>query len=229
MLFFVTLPIFQHQTNIYIMFKQVKIILCSLLLVALSILAQAQTEKIQMSSNIKGAYMGSVIYPGFKLGVERPYKHIEKTKRSGKVIEKDRFVSFNLGFYYHKTFHDNLYLLVERTRRRTAPSGFFVETSPGIGVSRTFLSDATYTVDDAGKVAKVSGAGYTYAMLSLAAGIGYDFSKKSDNRPYAIYLKPSVFVIAPYNSFVYFRPTVELGVIYKPKTFWTKDVKEVKK
>jgi hypothetical protein len=211
------------------MIKQVKIIAFLMLFMASNFLAQAQTEKVEMSSNIKGAYMGSVIYPGFKLGVECPYRHIEKTKRSGKVIQKDRFLSYNLGFYHHTTFHDNLYVLVERTRRRTAPSGFFMETSPGIGISRTFLGGTTYNVSDAGEVTKKNAAGYTYAMLSFAAGIGYDFSKKSDSRPFAMYLKPSIFILAPFNSFVYARPTVELGLIYKPKNFWSKNVSNLKK
>jgi hypothetical protein len=211
------------------MLKQVKITSLSLLLVAMSFLAQAQTEKIEMSSNIKGAYMGSIIYPGFKVGIERPYKHIEKMKKNGKVITKDRLLSLNLGFYHHPTFHDNLYLLLERTRRRTTPKGFFVETSPGIGISRTFLGGTTYNVSDAGEVSKKTAAGYTYAMVSLAGSLGYDFSKKSDNRPYAVYLKPSLFLMFPYNSFLYARPTVELGVIYKPKNFWSKNVNNIKK
>jgi hypothetical protein len=215
--------------QIKIMFKQVKIILFSMLFVASHFLAQAQNEKTEAATNIKAAYMGSIVYPGFKVGIERPYKHIEKTKKNGKVIQKDRFLSLNLGFYKHQTFHSNVYLLAERIRRRTAPSGFFMETAPGIGVSRTFLDGTTYNVSDAGEVTKKTAAGYTYAMLSLAGSIGYDFSKKSENRPFAMYLKPSVFVMLPYNSFVYARPTLELGIIYKPSNFLNHDIKNIKK
>ncbi len=169
-------------------------------------------------TSIKAAYMGSIIYPGFKLGVERPFKVIQKEKRS-KTILKERYWTYNLGFYKHQTFHTNTNLLVERQKRRQYPNGFFIETAPGIGYSRTFLGGETYKVDESGTVSKKSGAGYNYAMLSFAAGLGYNFSKKK-GIPIKVYFKPSVFILAPYNSFVYSRPTVELGLVYTPNSFW---------
>jgi hypothetical protein len=49
-------------------------------------------------------------------------------------------------------------------------------------------------------------------MWSLAGGFGYDFSK-TKNQPFKIYLKPSLFVLSPYNSSIYIRPTYEIGII----------------
>ncbi len=180
------------------------------------VLAQENIKMPQIS--IKAAYMGSIIYPGFKLGIERPFKVIQKENKS-KTISKERYWTYNLGFYKHKTFHSNTYLLVERQKRRQYPNGFFIETAPGIGYSRTFLDGETYKVDNNGTVSKKSAIGHNYAMLSFAAGLGYDFSKKKEI-PIKAYFKPSVFILTPFNSFVYARPTVELGVIYTPKSFW---------
>jgi hypothetical protein len=182
----------------------------------------AQNTVKMPETGIKAAYLGSIKYPGFKLGIERPYKiiQVEKTKSWGtKTILKERYWTLNLGYYHHPTSHDNLYLLAEWQLRRQKSNGWFFEFAPGLGYSRTFLDGTTYTVSDNGGVSKKNLAGYNYTILSIAGGFGYDFSKKKD-LPIKAYFKPSLFFLAPYNSFVYFRPTVELGVVFTPHGFW---------
>jgi hypothetical protein len=202
-----------------------KIIFASLVflsLVASYNVSYAQDPKEVPSTGFKASYMGSVIYPGLKLGVERPIKviHLEKEKRKGlKVLSKEKYLTLNLGFYHHPTFHDNFYMLAEYQMRRQKSSAWFREFSPGLGYSRTFLDGSSYNVSDMGEVTKSNAAGYTYAILSLAGGFGYDFSKKSDT-PLKAFIKPSLLLMAPYNSFVYARPTVELGVVYSAGNFW---------
>jgi hypothetical protein len=173
-------------------------------------------------TGLKASYLGSIIYPGFKLGIEKPYKviQVEKTKSWGtKTILKERYWTLNLGYYHHPTFHDNLYLLAEWQMRRQKSNGWFFEFAPGLGYSRTFLAGTTYAVSDNGEVSKKTAAGYNYAMFSIAGGFGYDFSKKKD-LPIKAFFKPSLFVMAPYNSFIYARPTVELGIVFTPDGFW---------
>jgi hypothetical protein len=179
--------------------------------------AEAQDNLGFSHAGIKAAYMGSVTYPGFKVGVEIPTKIITKTKQKSwgtKTILKERSWTLNLGFYHHPDFHSNLYLLVERQFRRQYSKGFFMDFAPGVGYSRTFLGGATYALDaDGNGVTKKSLVGYNYLMLSLAGSFGYDFSK-TQHQPFKMYLKPSLFTISPYNSFVYIRTTYEIGVIY---------------
>jgi hypothetical protein len=185
--------------------------------------ANAQnTTKVDLPQvGLKTSYLGSIIYPGFKIGIEKPYKVtvVEKQKKWGtKTILKERYWTLNLGYYHHPTFHDNLYLLAEWQMRRQKSNGWFFEFAPGLGYSRTFLGGTTYNVDDNGGVSKVSAAGYNYAMLSIAGGFGCDFSKKTGTDVKAFF-KPSIIVMAPYNSFVYARPTVELGVVFSLEKF----------
>jgi hypothetical protein len=184
-------------------------------------MANAQDSKPTSNKSLKIAYLGSIIYPGFKVGLERPYriKQINKKKNWGtKTIIRERALALNLGFYHHQTFHDNLYLLGEWQFRRQQPKGMFYEFAPGLGYSRTFLGGTTYKVDDNGVVSKQNMAGYNYAMASIAGGLGYDFSAKKI-APIKVYVKTSLLVMAPYNSFIYPRPTIELGLIYKLKSF----------
>ena len=194
-------------------------LLCIGLLCLLRVHAQNSVELPPMG--IKASYVGSILYPGFKVGIEQPYRihQLNKKKSWGtKTIFKERYWTLNLGYYHHASFHDNLYLLAEWQLRRQKSSGLFFEFAPGLGYSRTFLGGTTYEVDDKGGVSKVTAAGYNYAMLSIAGGIGYDFSKKTD-LDFKIFLKPSILVMAPYNSFFYIRPTVELGIIFSPSNF----------
>lgn len=181
------------------------------------------------SSSIKVAYMGSVIYPGFKIGVERPSK-ITILEKKSKTVFKEKYWTYNLGFYHHATFHSNAFMLVERQSRRQFSEGFFLEGAIGLGYSRTFLGGTTYTVNDIGDVAIKRFAGYNYGMLSFSSGIGYDFYKKNKH-PIKAYFKPSLFLLAPSNSFIYARPTVEIGVIYSSKSFWKSNpsIKNIKK
>ncbi len=193
--------------------------------------SKAQSTVELPKTGIKASYMGSLTYPGFKIGIERPYKviQIDKTKSWGtKTILKERYLTLNLGFYHHQTFHDNLFLLAEWQLRRQKSNGWFFEFAPGLGYSRTFLGGTTYKVSENGEVTKKPLAGYNYAMFSISHGFGFDFSKRKAI-PLKAYVKPSLFVLAPYNSFVYIRPTVELGIICSPSdVFKAKPVLKVR-
>jgi hypothetical protein len=183
--------------------------------------AYAQKDSLYAKAGLKTAYMGSIIYPGLKFGIEQPIKvkRIDKTKSWGvKSIYLEKYLTINLAYYHHPTFHNNLYLLAEWQMRRQKSKGLFFEFAPGLGFSRTFLGGATYDVSDEGKVTKKNLAGYNYAMISIAGGLGYDFSKKI-NSPFKVYLKPSIFFLLPYNSFFYGRPTIEIGMIYSSFQF----------
>jgi hypothetical protein len=90
--------------------------------------SKAQSIVDLPKTGIKTAYMGSITYPGFKIGLEYPYKviQLDKTKSWGtKTILKERYITLNLGFYHHPTFHDNFYLLAEWQLRRQKSNGWF--------------------------------------------------------------------------------------------------------
>jgi hypothetical protein len=201
-----------------------------------SVLLWCTTLKAQNSSyenpttNIKFAYMG-VKSPGFKIGIERPFriKQINKTKRWGtKTILKEHSLSANFGYYHHKEYHNNLFILGEWQYRRVQPKGMFYEFASGVGYSRTFIDGISYKTDNQGNVKARRFAGNNYGMFSLATGIGYDFEKKNI-LPAKLYLKSSIYIFAPYNSFFYVRPTIEVGFSYKLKSFFKPNPKLVAK
>ena len=104
------------------------------------------------------------------------------------------------------------------TMRRAKENGFFTEFGAGLGYSRTYLGATTYEVDNTGGVDIIKSAGYKYAMIITGVGLGYDFSKKK-GVPISVFYKFNMIGMFPYNSSLYFRPIMELGIIYKPINF----------
>lgn len=194
-----------------------------LLLIFGSELCFSQTDTIRyerMSTALKVSYNSSLIYPGARLGLESPFSKIFVTRRE-KSIVKEQFLTSNVSFYHHPGFHDNWYFTLGWLKRRTKPKGFFNEFSPEIGYSRTFLGGTTYTVNNSGEISKKKLAGYSFALVSVGEGIGYDFK----TRPFLVFSKINLLCMFPYNSTIYFRPALEAGLIYKPSDFLRMRVK----
>jgi hypothetical protein len=91
-----------------------------------------------------------------------------------------------------------------------------------LGISQTFLDGTTYKINETGSFDKVNLAGHTYFMASVMGDVGYDFKVKKD-KPFKAYFKYGLLILAPFNSFILPRPTVELGVITSLSTFKKKD------
>jgi hypothetical protein len=180
------------------------------------------------SSQLTLSYISTLIYPGTSFGIEFPVNTIfvsKQNKPAGvKDYTKERFITTNLSWYHHPAFHDNIYLSAGWMMRRTKSRGFLTEFSPELGVSRTFLGGTTYQVDDNGNATIKKFAGYYYALVSIGGGIGYDFSK-TKQLPFLIFSKFNVLLMFPYNSTIYLRPVVEIGLIYKPSDFLSLKVK----
>lgn len=186
-------------------------------------LCPAQNDSINKSIdrhlNFKLSYNSSLIYPGISTGIEFPLHryYVKKLKKQGKEksFTKDRFISGNLNWYHHSEFHDNIYLTAEWVMRRTSRKGFISEFSCGPGYSRIFLGGTTYRVDDKGNISVVKLAGYNYALISVGGGFGYDYFVKKQ-LPFSVFGKMNIISMFPYNSTIYFRPVLELGIRYMP-------------
>ncbi len=190
------------------------------LLLALPISAQEATSaRNKTSSAIRAGFNGSLIYPGFRGGLEYPYKRIDITRYRGKKAPKhrlkDRALTAELGFYHHPGFHDNYYLLFGYLFRQHRARQWYWEFDPACGYSRTVLGGETYWVNHQTRVVnRVQWPGYHYAMLSLGGGLG-----KAITPTLTGYSRLSALIMAPSNNIVYLRPTLELGLMLRPKHF----------
>jgi hypothetical protein len=187
------------------------------------LLCQAQNDSInnlpESRFNLKLSSNSSLIYPGISAGIEFPVHQVRNqvwiVKSPSRSFYRRRYISGNISWYHHPEFHDNLYLTAEWIMRRTRSGGFTSEFSAGPGYSRTFLGGTTYKVSDNGAVTIIKNAGYSYALITLGGGFGYDFSMKK-RIPVSVFSKMNLISMFPYNSTLYFRPVLELGVRYSP-------------
>ena len=204
-----------------------------ILVMLCSSLCMAQNDSIMKSStqkfNLKLSYNSSLIYPGISAGIEFSAKKpdIGRTKNhSGyKFYTRYRFITGSLNWYHHPYFHDNVYLTAEWVMRRTNSRGFISEFSAGPGISRTFLGGTTYRVNNSGDISVVKLAGYYYALITIGGGLGIDYYEKKQ-LPFSAVVKMNLISMFPYNSTVYVRPVVELGIRYMPSKIKSKQKKK---
>ena len=190
----------------------------AILLLMISVLCGAQIDSTNLlhrnGTSLNISYNTSVIYPGFCSGIEFPVKPGKYKKLINKTIITDRLIEGNINFYHHPYFHDNLYLTASWIMRRTNSKGLISEFSVGPGLSRTFIGGTTYEVLENSEVSIKRMSGYYYALLSLGGGFGYDFSIKKQ-LPVSVFTNFKLISMFPYNSIVYIRPVLGIGLRYR--------------
>jgi hypothetical protein len=175
---------------------------------AVSLFVQGEPVATTMvSSNLKIAFNGSILYPGLRCGLEFPIRQTDLKailkNNAWKNVSKKRCVTLELGYYHHPSFHDNVFLFLGWQTRKQRPKGFFTEFASALGYSRTFLGAETYLVDNnTGNIGRVHQAGYNYAVLALGGGLDYALRHKS-----ALYLRTSLLTMFP-----------SINIIYPPTT-----------
>lgn len=180
------------------------------------ITVKATDSDYEPKTAVRGSFMGALFSPGFKVGVEMPYKYkkIEKIRKEiTKVHYKERYLAISLSMYNQQNFHTNYIFQLDWQLRKQRSRGFFFDFGPCIGFSRTLLDGSAYTVDDVGNVIKVDYAGDFYGLAGASISLGYNFNMRSQ-RPIKMFLKPSLLVLFPYSNLIYPRPTIELGLMY---------------
>ncbi len=176
------------------------------------------TVSKEMALPITMSYYGNYfIDPGFKIGIERPFLTIQKSrfKKKEKINQHQFFNTLNLGYYNTKEHNHTWFLNTELGYRKTKKSGFKTEVFVGVGYLRTFLTDETYEVDGSGNVGIVKNAGSNYFMPSFSFGIGYDNSRNHPKFPLALSFRPTLFLRYPYNSVFLPQVAVEMNFSYK--------------
>lgn len=173
-------------------------------------------QKYSPTTGIRAAYVGAILFPGVKAGVERPYTYtqIDRVKpQKTKTFYRERYLSYSLGMYHHPTFHSHYFLQTEWIARRQKSNGFYREGGLGLGLSRTFVDGAAFSVSDNGEVVKEPMSGNWYGLATVSGGFGYNARMKS-GKPYSVYLKNQLLFFFPHNSLVNLRPTIEIGFNY---------------
>lgn len=208
--------------------------LSTLLALCLCHIIVAQSARAIQSTkkpvSLRISYLGTIVYPGMTAGMEYPLLEkrylLQRDSLTSLIKSKQQSLTFGLGGYRHKTFHTNLFLTAGYLWRRTNRHGWFADVEPQLGISRTFVDGTVYTVNQHGEVNQKRMAGDWFLVARFSFSIGKAISLKHDQVSAKVYFRPSLIVLAPYNNFLYGRPSLELGVIYGFKNFWKTTAKE---
>ncbi len=180
-------------------------------------LLNAQNILNNKNNYLNISYFGTFNDPGLKVGYMKSLHNgsSDLGLNNENLNMRKNFISYNIGMYQKTNFHNNYFAQVEYIMRRQKKNGAFLDFSPGIGLSRTFLSSATFEVNDH-LVTKVPMAGNIYGLISCSASFGYDLSTVF-SMPGQVFVKPSLFFFFPYNKLAYARTSIELGYSIKIK------------
>jgi hypothetical protein len=186
-------------------------------LISVSAMAQSIPPSVERGINGHVSVVGALKYPGIKFGADYLIiqKEIEKIKRNDRTknIYKNRYITTNLGVYYHKDYNANFFLQAGYQWQRMRSSGWFTALEPQLGVSRTFIDGAVYKVSEEGNISRKKAAGHFYVAPALSFAVGKDLSLKN-NTPLTLFSKVTLFTNLPYNNFVYGRTLLEIGASY---------------
>ncbi len=140
-------------------------------------------------------------------------KEKRKFKKNGKekIKFRPRIFAVDFGYYYQPGLHHNWMLTGNYTFRSISKKGVFADFSPILGVSRTFISDETYKVDDVGNVSLKKAAGNWYVVTGFGVGGGKQFSEKKYHIFKEVNAKLLVQFFYPNFGFVSLRPSLQIG------------------
>ena len=167
---------------------------------------------LQTSTLFSRKNIGTTVGVGRYLVRKQLFKH----KKSGtvKIVKRDRLICANAGYYYQAGLHQSWFLTASYQLRRTWQNGLFMEFSPMIGVSRTFLTEETYTVSDNGTVALKKFQGNWYLLGGFATGIGKEFKANRNFFLKELHLSIYSQLLYPNFGFVALKPFLQLGTSF---------------
>lgn len=183
-----------------------------------------QIEKLSTRIAYYGIY---TFHPGLKVGVEYPIKRKVKEiskfpflsflgilqNNKTKVIHNDWISSANFAFYNHRDNNSGFILNAELARRRTGKHALYREINMGFGFMKTF-QPTTYEMTNSGEIDKKFLPGHFYKVINLGLAFGFDCSVKKATG-ISMYIKPTYFIMFPYNSLLTINSALEIGFTYK--------------
>lgn len=200
-------------------FKCLLSLLSITFLFAINSNAQDSISSVKMPVYLSGSFFYD--FPqsfGASAGIEFPIsnKVINETYRNGKkkVKYRDLILTSNIGMYNYRYNNSGIYFFQSIGKRSHKEKPFYFEWLIRFGVLRTIYDGQVYSVDNNGNVKILPGFGRYYAVTGLATVFGHDFERSKIPKPFALDIKPSVWVQYPYNSFVLPHFSVEVSFKY---------------
>ncbi len=169
-------------------------------------------------TGIKGGYNFSIEYPINRKIVEMPkwpvfnlfnFDLFGYATRGTKLLRKQTLIQGNIDLYFHLKNHTGAIINIQLIRRRIGPKNGNIDLGMGVGLLRTFLP-TTYKFTEDG-IEKVFLPGRTYITNHLSFCYGKQISFLT-TKPFVVFVRPSVYLIYPYNHLFNVGFAMEWGV-----------------
>jgi hypothetical protein len=155
---------------------------------------------------------------GASAGIDFPIKEKVKYCISGGKLKNIKFrnllLSADIGFYRYPYNNTGIYFMPAVGMCYYKKNPFYFKWMATMGILRTDYDGIVYSVSANGNVKQIKNFGRYYATTGIATAFGEDFERASRPHPFAIEIKPSLWIQYPYNSFVLPHASIMLGVKY---------------
>ncbi len=196
--------------------------LCFLLPFLLIIPAFSQNDSSFIAKNSLLLNISPLFSPkhfGTQLGIAKLLSQKEIHKRNKKTFEKERWLSFDLGFYSQKELHNSLFLTSSYALKRINSHGFYRQFRPFLGIAQTFLNEESYSVNDKNEVLLNKISGNFYLTCGFGLDFGRHFSPKKSKFLRDIHAGLLMQTYYPNFKFIALRPAFQIGVSANLLTF----------
>jgi hypothetical protein len=169
---------------------------------------------------------------GFTCGADYSFgTKIKITKRGNETVKTaltSYLFSADLGFYRYPFNHTGFILKSAVGMRYSGEGKFISELLFEAGLLRTFYDGKVYEVSDSNTIKEKKLFGRFYATTGVAGIFGWDLEKDNRKIPVFIFLKPSLWLQFPYNSFYEIHFSLEAGVNYHLRQIHSKNHRSIK-
>jgi hypothetical protein len=149
------------------MLKIVKPLLISSALILVSFMLSSQPVSISLLNESTAIpytrFITTPVHPGIQFGTEADLKQYTQTRLFG---------ALHIGYYYHKSFAQGIYIKPSLGFEYRHSSGFAVSGSLGLGYLHTFTTQEEYKLDN-GSYVKHKDSGNARIMPSLGLALNY--------------------------------------------------------
>jgi hypothetical protein len=203
--------------------KKILLIISLLLLHFMAFSQWRNVEKLpkEKTPNIKLAYWGNSDFnePGLAIGAEFNFKRRSVTIKNFERT-KENYLLVNLLVFNEADLQRGVGLNASWLKRTTYQhSGIFTELNFGAGYVRDATIRPTTYLKNADGSETTKAADKNLVMVTLAAGLGYDFMPKLE-KPIKAYVQVGVAPLYGAGTLLQFnRPKLEIGVITSLSVF----------
>lgn len=177
------------------------------------------TDKHYFPIAVGVSFNSNNFHSGVRLSVEKIHAINRHDKYRADSVYKTKygvkFVSYNFLYNRDKDFNTSYSLGADYGMRRVKKKGRMKELVVGVGITKTFLTKAAFTVEN-NQVKQKFLPGNLYGNANIMAGFGKDCSF-TKSIPLKWHIRAGANILFPYGSFIMPYFAMDMGVVYRIK------------